>query len=121
MGCNLKKGGNDVDESQVRMAIEALERLMDEQEGRGEARHVILFQVFVGQRCVGGRAPFFLDSRAATSFYADLVRNIRLEALAVHQDATRATVTLHGKTDEWNRKEPPANNPPSPPLTWTHG
>lgn len=121
MECKLKKGGNDVDESQVRMAIEAIERLMDEQEGRERGKHVILFQVFVGQRCVGGRAPFFIDSRAATTYYADLVRNIQWEAFAVNADATRARVSLHGKSDEWTRKEPPANSPPSPPLTWTHG
>ena len=58
-------GDYDVNDSPVRMAIEAIERLMDEQEGRGQVKRVVLFRVFVEQRCVGGRAPFFLDADAA--------------------------------------------------------
>lgn len=95
-----------MDDSPVRMAIEALERLMDEQEGRGQTKHVVLFRVFVGQRCVGGRAPFFLDTDAANNYYNNLVRNIQQEALAVDQDATCATVSLRDKSHKWSRNAP---------------
>jgi hypothetical protein len=92
-----------VTDSSVKMAIEALERLMDEQEGRGKGKHVVVFQVFVGQKCVGGKLPFFLDTDAANNYYNDLVRKIEQEALAIDSEATRATVTLHDKHRECNR------------------
>jgi hypothetical protein len=93
--------GVNVTEDSVAMAIQALEALMDEEEGRGQAKHVVMFRVFVGQRNVGGLAPFFLDADAANNYYNDLVRNIKLEAISIHPKATRAIVTLHDKRHEW--------------------
>jgi hypothetical protein len=96
-------GAINMTDSSVQMAIEALERLMDEQEGQGQGKHVVVFRVFVGQRCVGGRLPFFLDTDAANNYYNDLVRKIDQEALAVDRESTSATVRLHDKHHEWNR------------------
>lgn len=75
----------------ARNAIEALEQLMGEEEGRGQAKHVVLFRVFVGERCVGGNVPFFLDIDAANTYYNNRVRNTLKQALAINREATRAT------------------------------
>ncbi len=83
--------------------IEALEHLMNEEVGCRQAKHVVLFRVFVGETCVGGSAPFFLDMDAANIYYNDLLRRIAQEALAIDRKATRATVTLHDKNHEWGR------------------
>jgi hypothetical protein len=93
-----------VTDNLVEAAIQALERLMDEEEGRGQGKHVVMFRVFVGQRQVGGIAPFFLDANAANNYYGDLVGRIAQEALAIDRRATRVTVSLHEKSHEWNRE-----------------
>jgi hypothetical protein len=92
-----------VADSSVKLAIEALECLMDEQDGKGRSKHVVVFQVFVGSKCIGGRLPFFLDKDAANNYYNSLVRNIEHEALTLKPEATSATVELHDKHHEWNR------------------
>lgn len=89
--------------SPVRMAIEALEHLMDEQEKKWQAKHVVLLGVFVGQRCVCVRTHFFLDADPANHYYNDLVHNIQREALFVDRDASRATVSGVGVCDAERR------------------
>jgi len=90
-------------EKSVQDAIEALERLMDQEDGKRQAKHVVVFRVFVGEHCVSGRAPFFLDAEAANRYYSDLVQGLGREALLTDARATRATVQLHNQQNEWLR------------------
>jgi hypothetical protein len=89
-------------EERLTMAIEYLEELMDEQEGRGGKR-VVRFRVFVGDTCVSDRAPYFLDRDAANNHFNDVARNIEQKALEVDRQATRAVVRFEDKRREWTR------------------
>ncbi len=90
-------------EDPVKMAIEYLERLMDEQEGR-RGKYVVRFRVFVGDTCVRDEAPFFLDRDAANNQYNDVVRNIERKAHEADRQATRAVVRFEDKVHEWTRR-----------------
>jgi hypothetical protein len=82
-------------EKSVQVAIEALERLMDEEEGGRQAKHVVVFRVFVGQNCVGGRAPFSWTRRLPIATTAISFRGCSRKTMATDSRATRATVQLH--------------------------
>lgn len=89
-------------EESVGKAIKALEELMDEDINNRQGKHVVMFRVFVGNKCIGGKAPFFLDSNAANNYYNYLAENLKRETLTIDNQATHSTIQLHGKQREWS-------------------
>jgi hypothetical protein len=89
-------------EHPLKIAIEYLEQLMDEEE-RTNGKYVVRFRVFVNDVCVSDQAPFFLDRDAANNQFNDIARNIGQRVVEVSPQATRAVVRFEDKSREWTR------------------
>jgi hypothetical protein len=91
-------------EHPLKMVVEYLEQLMDEEE-RKNGKYVVRFRVFVDDVCVSDQAPFFLDRDAANNQFNDIARNIGQRAIEVSPHATRAVVRFEEKRREWTQPQ----------------